>query len=259
MKQDLVNNRGFYIIGVVITLLILAALGIGVANYFAQTQNLKINQVQKIRASYLAKVGIEYAERRIREDAVPREDVVGDYQFGSGTITIEQDAGDVIRSIGRKGNATITNEVVIGSSSGGQGDCMSFHSHGAVWLVTVDVHGQPGVQRTRLRGLKIKRSTDSGCDMPIRIVSLTASWSPDNNYHLTRVQIDNVNSPLEYQDDAEGITSGGTAVFQLPYDVPNPATDQVTYIQWAEVIFSTTFNLSFDLEDGSSFSYTVEF
>ncbi|MDO8493733.1 MAG: hypothetical protein Q7S68_00140 [Deltaproteobacteria bacterium] len=235
------KDSGFTILGVIITIGILAAFGGGLAVMVASNQSARTQMYRSDQAYYSNHAALEFAMRQIQVDlvpfAIPARDFVGE------ALTITRTGGQVW-STTTEGEASAAYRIV-DPNPPTDATCLVVDVAGAVL----------SADEKNLLGIDLSRISD--CPNPVTIISMTISWEEEHNEKLLQIQIEG--DPKEYEGVA-GQSSGSTFDFSSDdYTINDYAIHDLTHIRWNQRVDDIEeFTLLFNMSDGSQKSVEIE-
>ncbi len=225
------DEHGVTVIAALLAVLLMGAMGAGLAYFTASNQQTRVQQVTRDQAYYSNVAGMEFALGQI---------LTG----GSGSASFTRKfAGETFTVTRAGGTMTIQS---------GKLNAVSSHSindpfDASVCLVVNTGAVALSAPYTQLTGITLSR--DASCTQAVVINSMTGtSWTPDNGENLTGIQI--ASNPVEFSGSEEG---GGTFDFGAnDYTIDDGNQHNLTYLQWDTSVFNHNFQLVFNYTYGTS-------
>jgi len=172
------NKSGFTLLGVVIALLILAAMGTVMTRLVATNQFTRIQQVQSNQAFYSSHAGFEFVLREILANSSTETSFTR--HFLGEPITVTRSNG-IVNVTGVKGEGQAMYRMADPNPPVG-GNCLDVDATNA------EDGMSGGVPNREIQGIVLRRRV--GCIDPILIQSITVSWVPVGSSLLQRITID---------------------------------------------------------------------
>src|SRR3989338_6231768 len=172
------NKSGFTLLGVVIALLILAAIGTVMTRLVATNQFTRIQQVQSNQAFYSSHAGFEFVLREILANSSTETSFTR--HFLGEPITVTRSNG-IVNVTGVKGEGQAMYRMADPNPPVG-GNCLDVDATHA------EDGMSGGVPNREIQGIVLRRRV--GCIDPILIQSITVSWVPVGSSLLQRITID---------------------------------------------------------------------
>lgn len=238
------SNRGISVLGILVAVTVLAAMGGAMAVLVATNQDTRIRQYYSDQSFATAQAGLEVALGLIYHGVNPCDplnwNLQGDSLLGNSIVVTR--ANDRIYVTGTKGDATT--ELSIADPippSNGQ-------------LLQVDVtsakDASNGAPPKKLIGITFQLLP--GCGMAVTITSMTISWLPDNGEGVLQIKFDGNNV---YNSVA--VPSGGT-IDITDQSIADANVHQVDFIRWDLDIQNRLYTIQFNFIDGSEKTITVD-
>lgn len=232
----LTDLRGFTVLGVVIAVGILAAMGAGMAVLVATNQSTRTQQLYIDQSFYSTHAGLEFALGQIVNNG--EQSVSITRQLLSDTITVTR-TGSNINVTGVKGTGSASYRIT-DPSPPSQSNCLTVNTASAA------------VSTTDLTGIVLSRS--GSCSQAITIATMTVSWQPNNSENLRTIRIDG----SDVYSDVTGQGSGTT--FNITDVTINDALSHpMNFLRWSADVTNHNFTLTFNMSDGSQRTSTVNF
>ncbi|MBU0506084.1 hypothetical protein KJ708_08845 [bacterium] len=227
------NNKGVNVLAALIAILILAAMGAGMAYFIASNQQTRIQQVTSDQAFNGVQAGLEFVLGQILEEAWPGAAITR--HFSGNEISITRSGGIV--TVTSTGN-TATDTYSIDDPTPPTVDCLDVDTTGA----TVGGGGNK-----QLQNITITRS--ASCTNPVTLTSMTGTtWIPDSGELLDRIRIDGTN---RFTGPAD--SSGGTFDFgALDVVINDAAAHPLNFVRWDSDMLAHNFQLHINYEYGGS-------
>ncbi|PIR21187.1 MAG: hypothetical protein COV45_00135 [Deltaproteobacteria bacterium CG11_big_fil_rev_8_21_14_0_20_47_16] len=232
------NTRGISVLGIIIAIIILAAMGGSMAVLVATNQEARNEQYFKDQSFATAQGGLEVSLGLISTGINPCDplnwNLAGDSLVGN-TIIVTREDGRIYVT-GSKGSATTALSIVDPTPP----------SEGQVLQVDAN-HAKDASNGAPPRKLTdITFQLAPGCGQVVTITSLVVSWSPNYGESILQVKFDGANVY-----DAAGVLSGGTI------DITNQSiTDAnvhlIDFIRWDSDIQNRLYTIQFNFLDGSN-------
>ncbi len=235
------NRKSFALLGAIISILILAAFGTGIAVFVAGRNQGTITQISTAKSFYALQAGVEFAQRKLRAtgEGISLNTLAGTYEFGNTTFTISSGGANTVIIRGNNQDAVSQYQTDIPLVN--QANCFIINASGAHQSIA------------KLRGITLQRA--SGCSLSLTLSALTGTWTPNNSERLNRIKIEE--AAFEY-DSAVGVASGETAVFDNPYTINDNAIRDFVEIQWDKNLGGNKdFDFIATMSDGSTLPFAV--
>lgn len=238
------SKRGFTVLGVVIALGMLAAMGAGLATLMATNQSARIQQLSSDQAFYSSHAATEFALRQIIVSG--STDLAMTRQFAGEPFSISRSGGNVIVTATK--NDARAQFHLTDPRPPTDASCLVIDSS------TARIGPSPPSSTYELQNVIFRRAPS--CTRTIRIVSLTISWQPDNAEKLYRINIDG--TAVYSVSSSAGLRSGST--FNITDQSLSTGVDHIlTYLRFDRNVDNHNFIISFNLSDGSQATSTVNF
>lgn len=237
-----IKNKGMGIVGVLLIIVLLSAMGGVIAMLVATGSVAKTNELVREQAKSLIDAGFEYALKQIDSGANPDgqtrnlgkgQFTVG-YDTGTGTITVNS-------SVSGLEGASTPNYSIQGPVGGSMGDCLVVTTSGAYLSAS----------KLILQGITIRNN----CLAPVTIASMTTSWTPSMMEQLSSITI---NGNIVYGPPQSPLLSGAIADI-TDVTIPNCTTIPLTNITFNSSMDNKNFTLLFTMSDGTTKSAFVQF
>lgn len=230
-----VHPKGFGALGAIIAIGIMGAIGAGLPLLVAANQHARTQVLHSAQASYSAKSGVEFA-RSLMVDEDPDNPVTIPTRHIMGESLVFDRSNSRVKVTATKGDAVKKYSI----SDTYQAKCLDID------LAT----GYVNQGQKKLLDIVLARNEglDPNCDYNLTIVSLTASWTPDDNYYLRKIVFDN---NFEFFD-AFGFSSGTTFDLEGYFEISDSDDHDITYMQWSDLVSGMTITLDFNMDDGTS-------
>ena len=230
------SKKGFTVLGVVIAVGILAAMGAGMATLVATNQSTRTQQLNTDQSFYSMHAGLEFALGQIVNNGDQNTSITR--QFLGDNITVTR-SGSNINVTGVKGTGSAAYKIT-DPSPPAQSNCLTVNTASAA------------VSTTDLTGIVLSRS--GSCSQAITIITMTVSWQPNNSENLRTIRIDG----SDVYSNVTGQGSGTT--FDITDKVINDALSHpINYLRWNTDVTNHNFTLVFKMSDGSQKTVTVNF
>ncbi|MBI4366604.1 MAG: hypothetical protein HY543_07285 [Deltaproteobacteria bacterium] len=229
------RERGFSIIGTVLTLLALAGFGGAVVGIVAEEQDIRGAEYNASRAFYTAMAGLEYGLREVTTGGFPNVTNKG-FAFGTFTTAVDPVAR-TLTATGNVGGAQRRYRVTIPQLAG---DCAAVDGQGA---------NPVGPAKDEINRVKLRKS----CMSAVRIDRTTVSWVPDGGQRLQRLEYD---GDVVY-DNPTGVNSG----IEVDHDdivIMDGSEHQFSRLIFTADITETTMTVMVRFSDGSTSTTTFE-
>lgn len=233
------RQSGSAVIAALLTILLLGAIGAGMAYFVSSGQQTRIQQVTSDQAFYSNQAGMEYALGRILNEG--SSSMSFPKKFSGETVNVVR-AGGRITMNSAKINAREVFSII--DPSPPVVDCL-----------TVDVSAAQISSKTRLVGVSLGRNPS--CTLPLTIISMTGTtWTANNGELLGSVEIAG-GTGTEFSGPAAG--SGGVFSFGAnTYAINDDLPHAVTYMQWDKPMTNHSMSLLFNYTyNSSSYSKTA--
>lgn len=238
------NECGFSVLGILISIIVLAAMGSGMAVLVSSNQSTRTMQLYSDQSFATAQAGLEFALGKIYGGVNPCSSLninfLGDNFLGD-SITINR-ANDLVSVIGVKGTSTTTLNVTdpIPPSSG--------------QLLQVNTQNAQdagnGAPPKKLQGVTFQLLP--GCGGPVTITTLVVSWSPNYGEGIRQIKFDGGNV---YNDIS--VISGAT-IDIVDTTISDANIHTIDFIRWQEDIQDRLYTIVFNMSDGSSKTVTID-
>lgn len=235
------NRDGFAILGIVITILILAALGTGLAQWAASNQKSRTEQWQMAQATYANHGALEYALKLSLGG-----DTGTSYtrHLANTTMTITR-ANNLIKANVLGQDGTSANYQITDPNppeeDGGQAACLK--------IDTSTGHLSTDFYKIQDIGVRRDPSCSPSKHPTITIVSMSISWQPNFGEVLNRIQFDGL--PIEYSGPSR--PSGSLFDFGAnDFTFSDSGNHTLDNIRWESQMKNHDFFLTFNMVDGTS-------
>jgi hypothetical protein len=241
------NKKGFAILGIVITIAILGAMGTGVAALVASNHKSRIQHFHADQAYYSSHAALEFGRK---QSADKNNQSSYTRQLLNETLLILRVEDKIKGNVEGKGGASASFEMLDPNPPGG------VIGHSTCLIVDQSPsHYDAGFKR--IQDILVKRdATNPICNFDLSIVSMTISWQPDMGQLIDRIQFDAM--PREFYDLSNPLPSGSLFDFgNNDFIISDNNDHYLDNVRWTANIRTTDIFFTFHLIDGSF--KTVEF
>lgn len=241
------SERGISVLGIVIAIMILAAMGGAMAMLVASNQETRNQQLFKDQSFASAHGGIEVVLGLIAQGVNPcaplSSNLLGDSFMGN-NIVVTRTNGKIY-VVGSKGGASSAISITDPSPP----------NMGA--LLTVDTSkakdASNGAPPKKLIGIEFQ--LQPGCGGPVVITSMVVSWTPNSGEKVQQIKFDGGN--VYSQGGNSGALSGQT-IDITDTTIADANVHTVDFIRWKEDIQNRLYTIQFNFSDGSNKTVTVD-
>lgn len=230
------GQRGFTVLGVLIAIGILSAMGAGMAVMIATNQSTRTQQLYMDQAFYNSQAGLEFALGQILDSGSSSTSFSRD--FGGETIAVTR-ASNLIEVSTSKWQASANYSIT------------DPNPPTAAACLDVD-QSSKAVSTVNVTGLVLSRN--ASCTDSLTIQTMTLTWQPDNSETIRRIRIDGSN----VYNSGTGQASG-TTVDITDKTISDYSNHTINFLRWNTTITNHDFILVFNMSDGSSKTVNVDF
>ena len=233
------NNHGIGLPATIITVFLLAAVGISITYLIIYNQQIRGQQVTREQAFYSVQAGLEFAIAKVVNESSTNASFSP--KFDSETVNITRSSNRI--------NVAAPNRGAYAEHS-----IDDPNPPASLGCLVVDISGANIFSNSRLQGITLSR--DPSCTGVIAINSLSGTtWQPDNGQQMTQVLIEG--APHEYNGPPEN--SGGSFVFGTAFTINDSIIHTLDRINWNADVTYTNFTLIFNYTyDGTPYIKTVQ-
>lgn len=230
------RQRGFTVLGVLIAIGILSAMGAGMAAMIATNQSTRTQQLYMDQAFYNSQAGLEFALGQILDSGSASTSFSRD--FGGETITVTR-TSNLIQVATAKGQAE-ANYSITDPNPPTAASCLDVDQSSKA-VTTINVTG-------------LVLSRNASCTDALTIETMTLTWQPDNSETIRRIRVDGV----DLYNSVTGQASG-TTVDITDKTISDYSNHPINFLRWNTTITNHDFILVFNMSDGSSKTVNVDF
>jgi len=195
MKGIIKANSGWTSLAVIATMVIMGAMGLGIAQLMTTSQEMRLRQILYQKAYYINQAGLEYAVRRVWE-GVDSDVPAPGINFAGGTFTSVR-SESVITVTSQLAEAQVIHQLI----SPTQADCLEIDTS------NVEVGGG---NDDWIQGIRLRKT----CLTSITIDAIVASWTPDNGEEMNEVRIQSSTWPI-FPATLSGVTTDLIPDYQI--------------------------------------------
>lgn len=241
MMTSVRASRGVSVLGAIVAVMILAAMGGAMAVLVATNQETRSHQYFADQAFASAQAGIEVALGLISNGASPcdsmNRNLRGDSLMANSVVVSRMNSH--IYATGTKGVSAQTVSIVDPHPPADESSLVVDASN-----AKDASNGAPAMQ---LIDIAFRRA--SGCENPVTITSLTISWNPRYGEVVQEIQIDGNNA---YSAGVGGGTLSGEPTDIADVAVVDAAVHMINFIMWDMTMQNRLYTIQFNFADGSS-------
>ncbi len=239
------HERGISVLGILIAIMILAAMGTGIAVMVSTNQEARNQQHYSTQSFASAQAGLELALGLEYNNANPCDpfsrQLLGDSLLGN-SIVINR-TNNRIYVTGTKGS---------GSSSVSIVDPYPPNNAQLLTIDTSNAHdASNGAPPKKLIGITMQLAP--GCGNPVTITTMVISWSPDNDEEVMQIKID-ANNVFSGDDGKES----GETINITDVTISDANVHPIDFIRWNNDIQNRLYTIRFNFADGSNKTVTVD-
>lgn len=238
------SERGISVLGILVAVMILAAMGSMMAVLVATNQESRIKQLHSDQSFASAQAGLEVTLGLIHNGVNPCDplsrNLEGDTLLGN-SIVVNR-ANSRIYVAAAKGDASTSVSIVdpIPPSNGQLLQVDTTHAKDA----------SNGAPPRKLIGITFQLAP--GCGQAVTITTMTISWLPDTGEKVLQIKFDGANVY-----DGVGMPSGDTENI-TDQTIADANVHQVDFIRWDADIQNRLYTIQFNFIDGSNKIITVD-
>lgn len=241
------RRRGISVLGILIAVMILAAMGASMAVLVATNQETRTRQLYADQSFASAQAGLEVTLGLIYSGVNPCDplsrNLEGDNLVGN-SISVTR-VNNRIYVIGAKGDANTAVSIVDPvPPADGQ-------------LLTVDVsHAKDssnGAPPAKLIGITFQLLP--GCGQAVTITTMTISWAPNDGEKVQQIKFDGNNV---YDEGGSGGTLSGGTEDIVDQTIADANVHSIDFIRWDNSIQNRLYTIQFNFADGSNKIVTVD-
>lgn len=241
------KSRGISVLGALVAVFVLAAMGGVMAVMVATNQETRLHQIYVDQSFASAQAGLEVVLALNYNGDSPcaskSRNLLGDSLVGN-SITVVR-ANNRIYVTGAEGDSNTAVSIV---------DPIPPTSGAMLEIDTTNAKDSSnGAPPKKL--IDIMFNLLPGCGNPVTITSLTVSWTPDNGEKVQQVKLDN--NVVFNMGGQNGILSGGVVDID-DVTVADASQHVLDFIRWNESIQNRLYTIQFNYADGSNAVVTVD-
>lgn len=241
------SERSFSVLGILIAVMILAAMGGSMAVLVATNQETRSHQLYTDQSFASAQAGLEVTLGLIHHGVNPCDplsrNLEGDNLVGD-SITVTR-ANNRIYVVGAKGDAS-TAVSIVDPIPPAQGQLLQTDT-------TAAKDSSNGAPPAKLIGVTFQLMP--GCGNPVTITTMTISWDSDMGEKVQQIKFDGNN--VYSEGGSAGMPSGSTIDIMDQY-IADANVHAVDFIRWNGDIQNRLYTIQFNFADGSNKAITVD-
>lgn len=241
------HERGISVLGILIAVAVLAAMGTGMAVLVSTNQELRTNQYYSGQAFASAQAGLEVTLGLIYDGVNPCDplsrSLEGDTLLGDNIVVSR--ANNRIYVIASKGSAS-TSVSIIDPIPPSEGQYLTVD-------VTHSKDSSNGAPPAKL--IDIAFQLVPGCGSTVTITSMSVSWEPNNGEKVQQIKFDGNN--VYSVGGGDGSVSGAT-IDIIDQTIADAGLHMVDFIRWNSDIQNRLYTIVFNFADGSNKSVSID-
>ncbi len=240
-------NRGISVLGILIAVIILAAMGTAMAVLVSSNQDMRSQQYYSDQSFASAQAGIELVLGLEHNNVNPCDPIarnlLGDSLLGN-SITVNR-VSSRIYITGTKGSGTANYSIV------------DPHPPNNALILLIDTSNAKdasnGAPPKKLIGVTFQLTP--GCGGPVTITSMVVSWSPDHDEKVQQIKFDGNNI---YNQVGQGGAESGDLINTTDVTISDASVHNMDFIRWNNEIQNRLYTIRFNFIDGSNKIVTVD-
>lgn len=238
------NQRGISVLGILIAVMILAAMGTAMTVWVSSNQSTRMLQLYSDQSFATAQAGVEFALGKIYGGVNPCTSLninfLGDNFLGD-NITITR-ANNRVTVVGTRASSTTTLSVT---------DPIPPNSGQLLQVNTTNAQDAGnGAPPKKLIGVTFQLAP--GCGGPVTITTMVVSWNPEDDEEVVHIKIDNNNVY-----NGSGKESGETINID-DITINDANVHPINFIRWEDDIQDRLYTIRFNFADGSNKTVTID-
>lgn len=247
MSSRVHNKRGIAVLGIIIAIMILAAMGTSMAVLVSNNQTARMLQLYSDQSFASAQAGLELALGLEYNNVNPCEafsrQLLGDSFLGNSILINRTNNRIYVTGVKGSGSASVS--------------IVDPHPPNSAQMLTIDTsHAQDasnGAPPKKLIGITFQLAP--GCGNPVTIVSMVVSWTPDNDEEIMQIKFDNNNI---YSEGGHDGMESGDLINTTDVTISDANVHNMDFIRWDDDIQNRLYTLRFNFADGSNKTVTVD-
>ncbi len=241
------SNRGISVLGILVAVMILAAMGAAMTVLVASNQDARSHQLYVDQSFASAQAGLEMILGLIHSGVNPCDPVSrnleGDNLVGN-SIAVTR-LNNRIYVVGAKGDST-TAVSIVDPLPPAQGQLLQTDTSAAK-------DSSNGAPPAKLIGITFQLMP--GCGNPVTITTMTVSWTPDNGEKVDQIKFDGNNV---YSVGGNAGSPSGSTIDIVDQYIADANVHTVDFIRWDGDIQHRLYTIQFNFADGSNKVITVD-
>lgn len=241
------GEHGISVLGILIAMAVLAAMGTGMAVMVTTNQEVRSQQVYSAQSFASAQAGLELALGLEADNANPCDpfsrQLLGDSLLGN-SITINR-VNNRIYVTGTKGSGSSSVSIV------------DPYPPNSAQMLTIDTSNAKdasnGAPPKKLIGVTFQLAP--GCGNPVTITSMVVSWSPEDDEEIMQIKFDGNNI---YNTPGNDGKESGETINTSDVTISDANVHNMDFIRWDDDIQNRLYTLKFNFADGSNKTVTVD-
>lgn len=245
-------NRGVSVLGIVIAVMILAAMGAGMGVLVSTNQDMRSQQYYSDQSFASAQAGLELVLGLEYNNVNPCDPIarnlLGDSLLGN-SIAVNR-ANNRIYITGMKGSGATNLSIV------------DPHPPNNALILLIDTgnakDASNGAPPKKLTGITFQLTP--GCGGPVTITSMVVSWTPppggdDDDNKVQQIKFDGGNI---YSATGSGGKESGDLINTADVTIADASVHTMDFIRWKDDIQNRLYTIQFNFIDGSNKTVTVD-
>lgn len=247
MRTIRVHERGISVLGILVSIAVLAAMGTGMAVLVSTNQELRTAQYYSGQAFASAQAGLEVTLGLIYHGATPCDplsrSLEGDTLLGENIVVSR--ANNRIYVTASKGTA-VTSVSIVDPIPPAQGQYLTVD-------VTHSKDSSNGAPPAKL--IDTSFQLVPGCGTTVTITSMAVSWEPNNGEKVQQIKFDGNNV---YSVGGGAGAVSGTTIDIVDQTIADAGLHMVDFIRWNGDIQNRLYTIVFNFADGSNKSVSID-
>lgn len=241
------SRRGISVLGILVAVMILAAMGGAMAVLVVGNQETRSHQLYMDQSFASAQAGLEVTLGLIAHGVNPCDplsrNLEGDNLLGNSITVVRENSR--IYVVGAKGDST-TAVSIVDPVPPAMGQLLQTD-------ITAAKDSSNGAPPAKLIGITFQLMP--GCGSPVTITSMLVSWSPNYGELVQQIKFDGSNV---YSEGGSAGTLSGITIDTVDQYIADANVHMVDFIRWNGDIQNRLYTIQFNFADGSNKSVTVD-
>lgn len=236
------SSKGMSLLGALVAMLVLAAMGASMATLVATNQVTRSLQYTADQSFSSAQSALEVVLGYIHSGANPCSYVDRDFDFAGSDINVNRANGRIYVTADNGGSNTAVS--IVDPDPSNAGDTLLIDTGSAQ-------DASNGAPPKKLIGVILQ--LDPGCGTAVTLTSMVVTWTPEYGEDVEQIKLDNLN----IYNSSEGAESG--ELIDVTDTTINDAGEHpINFIRWGDTIQNRLYTIQFNFSDGSNKVVTVD-